>query len=386
MKKRNIWAALLFAAVCSVGCDDWTEPETENVVDYGTTEVSRPASYYEALRAYKKSDHSISFGWFSGWGENSASTTNMLAGIPDSMDVVSLWGGSTNLSEEKKADLKFVQEVKGTKVLPCSFTSVVGQNYTPEEFNTDTETRHAFWGWVDGDEAAIESAIRKYAHAILDTIYKYNYDGFDIDYEPNYGYGGELASHQDRMHILIEELGKEIGPMSPNPEKLLIVDGEPQTLHPKTGVYISYFVIQAYSGTAGSTANWTNSYGNLDSRLNIGLNRFSATLGELLADKLGDKTIEEYLTNRYVMTENLEPATDCLKGGYRFYDRNYNQLWWNQDKKEMLPSLVGMAMWEPLNGYRKGGFGAYQFGYEAPNNPSYKWMRTAIQAQNPAVN
>ena len=105
---------------------------------------------------------------------------------------------------------------------------------------------------------------------------------------------------------------------------------------------------------------------NLNARLQQGIAKFGALLGE------------ETVTNRYVMTENLESALDCLKGGYRYYDASGNLA--------SYPSLVGMAMWEPENGYRKGGFGAYQFGYEASNSPSYKWMRTAIQAANPAVN
>lgn len=366
--KKNIWAlatALLFSTAFT-NCSDWTDVEAEKKVDYGNTETSRPESYYRALREWKKTDHSISFGWFSEWGDPAVATTNMLAGLPDSMDMVSLWGAWSNLSEGKKADLKYVQEKKGTKVVFCSFTSFVGQNFTPEEYNTDDATRNEFWGWVDGDEAAIEASIRKYAGAILDTVAKYNYDGFDIDYEPHYGYGGPLASNNGYMHILIEELGKHIGPMSPNPEKLLLVDGEPQSLDAETGPYISYFVIQAYAGTSGNPANWTNSFTNLDSRLQLGINKFGELLGE------------ETVTNRYVMTENLEPALESLDGGYRFYDRAGVLMDY--------PSLVGMARWQPLNGFRKGGFGGYRFSNEAVNKPSYKWMRTGIQAQNPAVN
>lgn len=367
MKKNKIWAFVAALAIVPfAACSDWTEIEAERLTDYDNTEVARPDSYYKALREWKKSDHAISFGWFSGWGEHSASTTNMLAGIPDSMDVVSLWGNWSNLTEERKQDLKHVQQTKGTKIVFCSFTQTVGQNFTPEEHNATVEDRHAFWGWVDGDEEAIAAAIRKYAGAIIDTLNKYGYDGFDIDFEPHYGYSGELASYNDRMHILISELGKHIGPKSPNPGKLLIVDGEPQSLDAETGEYISYFVIQAYSGTSGDTSLWYNSDANLNARLQQGIAKFGALLGE------------ETVTNRYVMTENLESALDCLKGGYRYYDALGNLA--------SYPSLVGMAMWEPENGYRKGGFGAYQFGYEASNSPSYKWMRTAIQAANPAVN
>ena len=65
--KKNIWAlaaALLFATAFT-NCSDWTEGEAEKKVDYGNTETSRPESYYQALREWKKTDHSISFGWFS---------------------------------------------------------------------------------------------------------------------------------------------------------------------------------------------------------------------------------------------------------------------------------------------------------------------------------
>ena len=271
------------------------------------------------------------------------------------MDVVSLWDNSTNLSEGKKKDLEFVQKVKGTKVLFCSFTCYVGQHATPKEHDTDAATRNKFWGWENGDASKQEAAVRKYANAIIDTLNKYNYDGFDIDFEPNYGYGGPLASNNELMHVFITELGKSIGPKSAHPEKLLIVDGEPQTLHAKTAPYISYYVIQAYHAKEA----------NLDSRLQIGLNKFKSVM------------TEEEITNRYVMTENLESAIDCLNGGYPFTTRD--------GRVTPYRSLEGFARWQPLNGYMKGGFGGYHIDGEAVNSPSYKYLRRAIQAQNPAV-
>ena len=80
--KKNIWAlaaALLFATAFT-NCSDWTEVEAEKKVDYGNTETSRPESYYQALREWKKTDHSISFGWFSGWGDPAVLTASMLMG------------------------------------------------------------------------------------------------------------------------------------------------------------------------------------------------------------------------------------------------------------------------------------------------------------------
>ena len=372
IKSTWAFAAILACTAGFTGCSDWTEVEAEQILDYTNVEPSRPETYFESLRAYKKSDHSVAFGWFSDWVEPSGAITNSLVSVPDSMDIVSLWGGWGGLNEARLADVKYVQEKKGTKVIPCTFTSFVGQNFTPEEFGGNAyddesiKRREEFWGWKDGDDAAIEASIRKYARAMIDTVAKYNYDGIDLDYEPHFGYEGPLASFPDRMHILLDELGKYMGPKSSNPEKLLIVDGEPYSLNAESGAYLSYFVIQAYSGTQGSTMYWSQNFENLDIRLNKLITKFGESLGE------------EYITRRTIMCENLEPALESLQGGYKFYDRDGLLM-------EGVPSMVGMAMWEPLNGFRKGGFGAYRFSNEAVNKPAYKWMRKAIQAQNPSI-
>ena len=100
----------------------------------------------------------------------------------------------------------------------------------------------------------------------------------------------------------------------------------------------------------------------MDSRLTQIINRFGGVMSE------------EEITKRFIVTENMESAIDALNGGYFWTLRNGTRL----DKAEC-PSL-------PVNGFRKGGFGGYRFSNEAVNKPSYKWMRTGIQAQNPAVN
>ncbi len=88
---------------------------------------------------------------------------------------------------------------------------------------------------------------------------------------------------------------------------------------------------------------------------------------------------EEEFTNRFVVTENLESALDCLKGGFTWRDSQGRAL--DRDK---YPTLIGFASWKPSNGFRKGGFGAFRFSNEKINTPRYKWMRKAIQQQNPA--
>ena len=220
--------------------------------------------YYKALREYKKSDHPIVFGWYSEWTGTGTNMNNQLRGIPDSMDIVSLWGGAFNLTEAQKSDLKEVREKKGLRVLYCRIITNIGGGHTPAEVENDyivdgveykskDEAMAAYWGWYGdyGDTSAegIEKAIRKYARVITDSINKYDYDGFDIDFEPNYGNSGNLSSYSDRMHIFLDELSKELGPKS-GTGRILMVDGEPQTLKPESGPLLDYYVVQAYYCTA----------------------------------------------------------------------------------------------------------------------------------------
>lgn len=38
------------------------------------------------------------FGWFAGWTANSADMINYLRSVPDSVDIISIWGAYQNLS------------------------------------------------------------------------------------------------------------------------------------------------------------------------------------------------------------------------------------------------------------------------------------------------
>lgn len=383
MRKINIFKSVSIAALAmtAVGCSDWMTPEAEVFDEYSLTEVARDDAYYAALRAYKESDHAIAFGWYDGWGEPGLSTSRMLSAVPDSMDIISLWDNSRGITPEQKEDLRFVQEVKGTKVTVCFFASNVGNSFTPPEYTSGNEgvtldDQKAFWGWVDGDDEAIKSSLAKYAAAIRDTIDFYGYDGIDIDYEP----GGSLDQNMTYFTWFVQELGKHFGPQS-GTEKLLIIDGYVNRLAAEIGPYCSYLVSQAYSVSGGTpptncgmSANsnrgscpYMTGDQSLQGRLDAVISQFSSTL------------TEEEVTKMFVVTENMESAIDCLNGGYYWTD-DQGRTW----SKSTMPSLVGFASWNPANGIRKGGFGGYRFSNERSNTPMFKWMRKAIQQQNPS--
>lgn len=354
--KFNILKALIPAvAVFAVtGCSDWTTPEPKEF-DKPLTEITKDDAYYEALRAYKKSDHSVAFGWYSEWGEGGAATTNMLQAVPDSMDIISLWNNA-HLTPTKKADLDFVTKVKGTKVLICSFVAEIGCFYSPAEYQTVQE-RKEYWGWKDGDSEAIHNSIIKWTKTIADSLNVYGFSGIDIDYEPS-EYGGSLCRNSQYYTWFVEEMGKYIGPQS-GTDKIFIVDGyyTSQPNAAKLAKYFDYFVNQAYR----------NNGSGLQGRLESTIRAFSSEMSE------------EEITKKFIVTENLESAMDCLNGGYSWFDVTGH--WWD---KKVMPSLVGFADWKPANGFRKGGFGAYRFSNERVNTPPFKWMRKAIQQQNPA--
>ena len=369
MSFNNLKIKLMFVLLLVfTGCSNWTEPEVNVYDDCPLDQINKDEAYYKALRAYKASEHSVAFGWFSGWGEGSANVSPMLSAVPDSVDIISLWDNYRNLSDAKKKDLEYVQKVKGTKVLRCSFIQYVGCGFTPSEYNQDEAEREAFWGWEDGNEEAIRASLAKYAKAINDTIAFYGYDGFDIDFEPFVdGYKGKLDENSTYVQWFLDELCKYLGPKSQS-GKMLVIDGEITRIPVACITYFDYYISQAYSvsgGTPPPTAG-TTAY-NKDLRLSQFIDKYESELEP------------EVLTNKFIITENLESAMDCLNGGF-FWTDIQNRKW----NKNVMPSLVGFSSWQPYNGFRKGGFGGYKFNNEAVSNTPYKWLRKAIQQQNPA--
>lgn len=375
MKKIVYFILTVVGILTFTQCNDWNSAEpifSDDVNDHGE-------EYYAALREYKKSDHSVVFGWYSAWTGIGTNMYNQLRGVPDSMDIISIWDNGWNLTEAQLADLREVQDIRGTKVLLCLLTTDIGVHYTPKDiedswivdgvqYDSRPEALAAFWGWYGNDykgtnqdygdrsPEGIEKAIRKYANAMIDTVNKYGYDGFDIDFEPNYTNPGNIAGpggnhDRDRMHIFIDEFSKHFGPKS-GTDRILMVDGEPQSLNAESGPLLDYYVIQAYSASGDD---------NLDYRFNSLVKNFSSTESA------------ETVFKKLIWTEDFEKHKDT--GGPRFTTREGEETY----------SLMGMAMYyrPELDNVRLGGVGAYRFNLCRPVN-DYLFMRDVIQELNPA--
>ncbi|MFT3902540.1 MAG: glycoside hydrolase family 18 [Niabella sp.] len=294
--------------------------------------------YYEALRNYKKSDHAIAFGW---WGYSdapagiTADMSTRYIGLPDSMDIISLWGGIPKDPDVQK-EMQLVRNLKGTKFVLCLFGSGVEKLIIKNDsllFRVKKDTM---------------AAIDNVAKAIADTVDKYQIDGFDLDYEPSYGdnsiFGDNIrgtVTNDPHTQRLFKSLSQYMGPQS-GTEKILVIDGQFDIgIEP----YVNYLIQQAYgSGTASALQGRFTTYG-----------------AGILPPK------------KFVVTEEMQ------KYGSRGVSFMYNGV--------DIGSLLGMAYWNPTQG-RKGGFGAYiietDYKTKIDGGISYYYMRQGIQIQNPA--
>ena len=326
MNKHILFAGIAAGALLTAACSDWVSPDRIIVQDPDIqSPVLRDNAYYAALREYKKTDHKIAFGWYGSWTATGASYQTKLVSAPDSMDIISIWSGWSDLTPEQIADKAAVQKVKGTKV-----TFTIFLNDLPEEFKEDGEI-------TDG---AIENFARSYA----DSIAKYDYDGIDIDYEPGYGAVGPLVGTDNELfRKTIIELGKYLGPKS-GTGKLLMIDGVPYAVHEDIAEYFDYGIVQAYNSSG---------YTDLQNRFNY-------------ADAKGWKP------EQYIFAENFESYWQT--GGVSHTCRD----------GQVVNSLLGMARFNPDQGFAAG-FGAYHMEYEyGHSDMQYKYMRRAIQDVNPA--
>lgn len=151
------FAALLLAAV---SCSDWTEMET---VD---NTVSKPweqdpalwADYTAALRAYKQSEHYLSYARLHNSPAQAASEQDFMRCLPDSLDIVTLTNAD-NFSAYDAEDMAVMRE-KGTKVL----------------YQVDYAARKA--------EFADAAALASYLDGVIASVAANGLDGYSFTADP----------------------------------------------------------------------------------------------------------------------------------------------------------------------------------------------------------
>lgn len=301
--KSNPIKSIAFSTLLLVlfsGCSEWMETRDVGFHDVDMNVSNKTDAYYAALREWKSTPGLPQiFVWFDNWTGTSPTGENSLRGLPDSVTIASNWGGHPkfNLTPERRADMEYVQRVKGTKVVVTLFSEKIGDDIAGwDEPSVDNSS----------DESVVRPPIRKYAEAIYDAVIESGYDGFDWDYEPQGG--GNTAAYLWRnkvqRRIFVEELSYWFGAGSQRTERdgrkpakpglLFIIDGE-------VGIgghmdqnwdshYFDYYVLQAYNSTTDNNRAW----------------RVGGVIDDMGTNiKLGRITADE-VVRRTILTENFE--------------------------------------------------------------------------------
>lgn len=345
-------AALVALPMAVTSCSDWTEVEADDFYQ------DNGEAYYANLKDYFASPHKVTFGWFGSW--TCGSKANQLVGLPDSVDFVSLWLCTGNLTPTQQADLKAFQ-ARGSKAVLCWLTTYIGENITPghEWENPRTEeflkASKEYWGFVEtsdinpetGDNYTKEEAIasqiaaaRKYADAIADTCEKYNIDGFDMDIEDHGTLikSGDYAVVQNEFLRRLKERFEPAG-------RMLVID------IPGGGTWLRYYdeledeVVEMVDYICWQTYELDHD----------GLDSFFDGVKSYKPD------IFPQVLAKSIVTATFERAAD----------------------KYLYPI---QSTWQYYKGLPHAGQGAYHIEYDYPGNPDYPTVRKGIATQNPPVN
>ena len=198
--------------------------------------------YYANIRAYKQSNHEMSFAYYEAWSpiegvegsKDPASWGERIMGLPDSIDIVNLWMGIPTPETHPVAysDMKYVQEKLGTRFVMHADASHYRHVFTVDGVEYD----------MGGSPNPSDEVMAAYAKWIVNQVLDPGLDGVDVDYE---GWNG------NDMYRLTVELAKYFGPQGSIPNKLLIIDYF-NSVPPKDCIpYCDYFVQQAYSNQVG---------------------------------------------------------------------------------------------------------------------------------------
>ncbi|QKJ29013.1 hypothetical protein HQ865_04340 [Mucilaginibacter mali] len=323
-----------FLALCLLvivaGCVKQTTPQA--------VDIQKPFTYsdqyYQNLRDYKKSDHEITYGWFADYSQTFSIGYHFI-GLPDSLDICSLWGGIPSLRKNDPKD-------SVTSYNPVAYNEMIQvRTQKGVKMVVPVITRMQALKWTK----LTDDGIKAYGDYLMGMVFDNDLDGLDCDYEPE---GDWLQG--DNFVKLIQYIGQSLGPKSKNPQKLLIVDFYSQAPPAAVEPYVNYFVRQSYNATSDAT---------LQSQYN---------------------TVAAYCpTKKFIVTENI--GDNWQNGGVAFTQANGN----NKTKAgTQLYSLEGMARWEPATG-RKGGWGGFYMQRDYNLDPPYKNFRRCIQIVNPSV-
>ena len=162
MKQTSIYRLILPIVVLLLGasCSDWTETENidNTVLKPWEQDPALWADYTAALRAYKASEHYLSYARLHNSPSPAASEQDFMRCLPDSLDIVTLTNAD-NFSAYDAEDMAAMHE-KGTKVL----------------YQVDYAARKA--------EFSGEAALKTYLDGVIAAVAANGLDGYSFTADP----------------------------------------------------------------------------------------------------------------------------------------------------------------------------------------------------------
>lgn len=220
MNKKSyiyIFACLLGLSSCS----DWTDTESVDININETGNVNK-TEYYKDLRAYKQTNHKITYLAFDNSVKNAYSDGQLLTSVPDSIDYVSL-STPAGLTDKEIASMASLKEERAYAYVYKIDIDAMKNNYNEQTLAAS----------VNGTEFVDQTT---YISDSLKTALSYsnNFDGLVIGYlgkDVSFLTQEERALYVATENAIIASLNEWA---TSNPNKFITLEGYPQYWADKT--------------------------------------------------------------------------------------------------------------------------------------------------------
>ncbi len=346
-------AFILASAIAFSSCEDWTEPESIDLIYSPSIEEQNPqlyADYLKDLNAYKKAEHNFTFVSFDNKTEAPSKQAERISSLPDSIDVISL-NNPDNLNDVLVSEMEKVRK-KGTKVIykvDYAIAEVEWEKRIEEEGeDADRLTENDFLNLLK------ESTSKQLA--LCD---KYGYDGLTIAYKGQSDMGlneKDKAIYKQRQSTYFDLINEW---REGHAEKMIAFEGNLPYVYAENNGFLTtceFLILQSGACT------------------NIGaIEIMGMTAYDAIPTEIANKD-----NIRFIATaEGIAPDDDKQKEGY------FDTVDANGKK---IRSSKGIAEWMRKGGtsFNKGGMFITHAQYDYYNaNHIYQNIREAIAIMNP---